>query len=35
MKSQGRDWACNVVGDCPSKRGRQCILQKMAKDPDQ
>jgi hypothetical protein len=29
--SQSRDWARNVVGDCPGKRGRYCILQKMAK----
>jgi hypothetical protein len=29
--SQSRDWACNVVRDCPGKRGRCCILQKMAK----
>jgi hypothetical protein len=29
--SQSRDWACNVVGDCSGKRGRCCILQKMAK----
>jgi hypothetical protein len=31
LKSQSRDWACNVVGDCPSKRGRYCILQRIAK----
>jgi hypothetical protein len=31
LKSQGRDWACNVVGDCPGKRGRYCILQRIAK----
>jgi hypothetical protein len=31
MKSQSRDWACNVVGYCPSKRGRHCILQRVAK----
>jgi hypothetical protein len=29
MKSQGRDWSCNVVGDCPGKRGRYCILQRI------
>jgi hypothetical protein len=31
LKSQSRDWACNVVGDCPGKRGRYCILQRIAK----
>jgi hypothetical protein len=31
MESQGRDWACNVIGDCPSTRGRHCILQKNGK----
>jgi hypothetical protein len=29
--SQGRDWAYDIVGDCPGKRGRCCILQRMAR----
>jgi hypothetical protein len=24
---QGRDWACNVIRDCPGKRGRFYVLQ--------
>jgi hypothetical protein len=30
--SQGRDWTCDIVGDCPGKSGRCCILQKVAKN---
>jgi hypothetical protein len=26
--SQGRDWAFDIVEDCPDKRGRCYILQK-------
>jgi hypothetical protein len=25
--SQSRDWAFDLIGDCPGKRGRYCILQ--------
>jgi hypothetical protein len=25
--SQSRDWAFNLLKDCPGKRGRYCILQ--------
>jgi hypothetical protein len=35
IKSQGRDWACNIVRNCPSSRGRHYILQKVTKDHDQ
>jgi hypothetical protein len=27
--SQSRDWASNIIGDCPGKWGRFYILQKM------
>jgi hypothetical protein len=29
--SQGRDWAFDIIGDCPDKWGRYYILQKMTK----
>jgi hypothetical protein len=31
MKSKSRDWACNVLGDCPGKRSWYRILQRIAK----
>jgi hypothetical protein len=29
--SQDRDWAFNIIGDCPSNKGRCYILQKKTK----
>jgi hypothetical protein len=26
--SQSRDWACDIIGNCPDKRGRFYILRK-------
>jgi hypothetical protein len=31
FESQSRNWACYVVRNCPSSRGRHCILQGVAK----
>jgi hypothetical protein len=31
IKSQGRNWACSIIRDCPSWRSRHCVMQEVAK----